>query len=50
MYLLTITNDEGEVADVDVDLDDLDLSTPEGQTLLADAVKDALASFSDGCL
>jgi len=47
-FLLTImAADDGDQQDVDVDLDTIDLKTPEGQQALAEAVADALATLKE---
>lgn len=47
-FLLTIiAAGNGDQQDVDVDLDSIDLETPEGQQALSRAVADALASLKE---
>lgn len=46
-YLVTITNEDGDAADVDVALEDLDLTNHEGQETLAEAVREALAELAN---
>lgn len=44
-YLLTIIRDDGAQADVDVDLEALDLDSPEGAAELVREVKAALTDL-----
>jgi UrcA family protein len=47
-YLLSIISAaNGDVSDVDVALEDLDLATPEGQKTLAEAVQIALNELNE---
>lgn len=46
-YLLTLTREDGVQADVDIDIAELDLDSPEGARELADAIVRALADIAN---